>query len=571
MRLQAITATGSRRPLTLDTAGGKIGAGGEGTVYQDPDDARKVAKIFFKPTPETADKITAMIEAPPPNVSFTRQATGETLPQIAWPEEILVDDATGGFAGYSMAKLADGTSGLHALFAPQTRQKYGLHDANTMSTRLYIARNLSAIVSFIHQAGHRMLDLKPNNLQLYKEGGFLCLLDCDGFSIRGRGNSWHHARVITREYLAPECVGLPTHQMTAEQDLFGLAVILFKLLANNLHPSDGKPLSASVPSSREDKIERRLFYFDPNQNLIEPPPTSTFEFLEDDTQELFCRAFLDRPQDRPSAREWVDHIETLIAAKVACTLNPHHDHFSKGCGLCFLDSLRGGGSASAPPAPVRGASAAQASQSATGSGGFTGIHPTWAPSTSASSPPRTKPASATFKATPTTGSASNLLSKLIATVVNLFRRSTPAPSRKLRRALYGVAGLAVVGVAIPKAIVALQDHALCRTVGVLCPDLSTLSSPPMVSPRPEPSAPPPAPEVIQPQAPPGSPSPVPTPPPAGPTAQTSAREQQYFEQARDLGSVGVAAGYEAYLVRYPDGAYADQARQEISRINAGGE
>lgn len=599
MKLRAVSPFGDEREISLDPAKAELGKGGEGTVYSDPMQSDCVAKVFFKPTPHTEQKIEAMLAAPPQNTHFKRPSTGETIAQIAWPLEIVYHAGTNDFAGYTMPRLAAGTAELRNLFALVTRQKYGLQDADTFSTRLYIARNLSAIVSFVHGAGHRMPDLKPDNLQLYNEGGFLCLLDCDGLSIKGEAGRWFHAGVITPEYLAPECFGLTTDQLDQSQDLFALAVILFKLLANNFHPSDGKPLGHHVPSSREEKLEHGLFYIDPAQMDIEAPPSSTFEFLEDETQQLFYRAFLAVPSDRPSAKEWTDHIGQLIQTKQVCVNDLDHDHFSKGCALCYLEAVRNARKAATAASVPTAPSVSVPSQSLSRPTQPFGIHTTW------SSPPPPRPTSP-----PTPPPPPSFPTRL----KNLFFGSGGQHGIRKggvikRLAILGVAAVALLYI-IPATWLEVKRSVICNLLG-LCEDPVprptdppwNIVSPPdgggtLIPPKPDPipgemvplnppTSPPPSPSkppermvplnpppspprLLTPPKPPGEPVPIsppspvsPVTPPTPPPPQPSPEERAFFEKAKSADSFGA---YEAYIYRYPKGAFVIEAEQAIKRL-----
>ena len=72
--------------------------------------------------------------------------------------------------------------------------------------RLYAARNLAAVLHSLHEAGHRVIDLKPQNVLVYSEQvpdavAHVILVDCDGFQIRGPDGRRHDADLATPEFL----------------------------------------------------------------------------------------------------------------------------------------------------------------------------------------------------------------------------------------------------------------------------------------------------------------------------------------------------------------------------------
>ena len=68
-----------------------------------------------------------------------------------------------------------------------------------------------------------------------------------------------------------------------------------------------------------------------------PHPYSIHEYFDKKTLELFERAFV-KGLERPSAKEWQEHLWTLMHNLKPCKKNPNHVYFtSKGCGLCAAE------------------------------------------------------------------------------------------------------------------------------------------------------------------------------------------------------------------------------------------
>src|SRR4029450_11873186 len=93
---------------------------------------------------------------------------------------------------------------------------------------------------------------------------------------------------------------------TANHDLFGLAMLGFKLLFMGRHPFAGVPIN-NGEILLEDAIRKRFYAFSPLANTygVRPPPHSfPVASLPEPYALMFERAFrLNAP--RPSAKEWV--------------------------------------------------------------------------------------------------------------------------------------------------------------------------------------------------------------------------------------------------------------------------
>jgi hypothetical protein len=128
------------------------------------------------------------------------------------------------------------------------------------------------------------------------------------------------------------------------------------LLNNGIHPFQGVDVGPSDnPTTIQECIFAQLYaYGRAGHRSVRPVPPSTHAFLEDQTRELFDRAFTPG-QTRPTSAEWRDHLSGLIKNKtlVRCSARPNdHAHFSKGCGLCALDRPSAKGTSSPrPPTP----------------------------------------------------------------------------------------------------------------------------------------------------------------------------------------------------------------------------
>ena len=328
---------GRREVLRLDK---RLGGGAAGDIYRVAQHPELVAKIYRTPDDrrQYQGKVEDMLRRAP-NLPPIVEG-GKTYVQIAWPKAILSDRA-GDFLGFVMP-IVDfkAATELENVLQRSSRQSLGLPEF--YGGRLLLAANLAALMAELHAQAHYFVDMKPVNVRFYPGAWYLAILDTDGFSIQGT-QRWP-AHQFSFEYIAPEAVGKTPPQLGIEQDLFALAVIVFRLLNNGVHPYQGIDRQGNAPTAIQDRIFAGLYAYGRRPSTrVAPARASIHESLEDSTRSLFDRAFTGHPAARPTAREWNDHLRKLITGKVftRCTVRPNeHGHFSKGCGLCTLDQQR---------------------------------------------------------------------------------------------------------------------------------------------------------------------------------------------------------------------------------------
>ena len=217
--------------------------------------------------------------------------------------------------------------------------------------RLLLARHLAALMTELHALGHYMVDMKPQNMRFYPDVWYMAIVDTDGFSINGGRR--YPADGFSDQYRPPESHHKVPQTLGLETDLFALATIVFQLLNNGLHPFQGIDHGKN-PSAVQDKIFAKLYAYGLNAHpQISPSPASIHNFLEHETRLLFDRAFLSTT-GRPGAREWRDHLDSLVKVLMQCKVSNDHGYFSKGCGLCALTKSSGQSATTqaVPPGPI---------------------------------------------------------------------------------------------------------------------------------------------------------------------------------------------------------------------------
>lgn len=335
MKLVEISSKGVRRSFDLDPNPSKAkGEGGAGIVYAHPLNPDQVIKIY-KPHQRLPhkDKVQAMLANQPAAQNIRHE--NRDLVQIAWPQALVADEH-GVFQGFTMP-IVDFTSSTEVdqLMQRADRRAEGLPEAYQF--RVYAARNLASLVTELHARGHYVIDMKPQNMRVYRANGFIAMIDCDGFSVRSESGRRYPAALSTPNYLCPEGFGGNAADLEEEQDRFALAVVIFQLLNNGVHPYQGriKPgRGGEVPDEISQRISKGVYAHARDGNGPQAPhPMSLLTWMDDCTVEMFDRAF-GTGRLRPTAREWRDELSGLVRRLVQCNSSTDHQHFAKGCGLC---------------------------------------------------------------------------------------------------------------------------------------------------------------------------------------------------------------------------------------------
>jgi len=323
-----------------------IGSGGAGVVFRDASDSGYAIKLYE--SREKANSLKAKLEAMIRNPLPWARATshGRVYVQLAWPTDLIeLDD--GQIVGVRMPYLPSNESDdVEFLLRPHTRREHMLDER--FALRIVAAGNLAALVDKLHAAGYCMPDLKPANIRIYRDSSLLAVFDCDGMGVFGAGGRRFLAGEATPEYMAPEAKGDPgvAGASGPPQDQFALAVTIFQLMNEGLHPFQGVPIPGmAVPHDNQQRIDLGL-YPHGRQSLANMKSNlqSLHPWFEERTVDLFERAF-GKASGRPTAAEWSEHLRELAPGSSlglrACPEGSGHLHFSKGCGHCELKKRLG--------------------------------------------------------------------------------------------------------------------------------------------------------------------------------------------------------------------------------------
>lgn len=330
----ALYADGVFKKIILGDMINKGGASGK--IYLVKDNPSMVAKIFHNTTKSKTNrqKLEGMLLNRPKFEPV--EIEGTLYPQIAWPEAIL-EDEKGFCVGYLMPLInMNAAVSLDHLMQKAIRKKLGLTEK--YAYRVFAAYNLASMVTSLHKCGHYIVDLKPSNVFVYKENMLVAMIDCDGFSIQGERNRYP-AEFVSEEYIYPEGMDLSCAEMGEEQDKFALAVIIFKLLNNGIHPFSGTPRkNGNDMLTIQNRIEEYHYAYGLWPDSYQAPhPYSIHEYFDKETLNLFERAFT-KGGDRPTAYEWQEHLWKVMHNLKQCKKDHNHVYFtSKGCGLCIME------------------------------------------------------------------------------------------------------------------------------------------------------------------------------------------------------------------------------------------
>lgn len=327
------------------TLGKLIKSGGAGSVYLLPGSPAQVAKLYHPHLDRIANrrKLDAMLELTPELPD--KLENGKRYVQIAWPQAA-VHDRQGEFLGFVMPLLDMAhTAELEQILQERQARAAGLPVG--LGAKVTLAANLAGVLAALHQQHHYVIDLKPVNLRFYRDSLTIAMLDCDGFSIQGKGERYR-AEQFTSDYLAPEFQrkGMPSGSEAA-QDRFALAVVIFQLLNFGIHPYSGRPASAQVPTDIPGRIRDGYYAYGARRHKgIAPNVTSGHALMPPEVRALFDRAFGKQGGARPSASDWAQLLRTLALRHadpaqngiVVCQVNPEHQHFAgMKCAACVRE------------------------------------------------------------------------------------------------------------------------------------------------------------------------------------------------------------------------------------------
>jgi DNA-binding helix-hairpin-helix protein with protein kinase domain len=313
----------------------RLASGGEGAIYSLPGSGGLVAKVYHKPSPERAEKLSAMV----------RDASEDLVKVAAWPTGTLHESRYGPVAGFVMPKVA-GCEEVHKLYGPAHRRS--AFPGADWAFLVHAAMNCAHAFEAVHAKNYVIGDVNQSNI-LVSPRALVYLIDCDSFQVQSGGRLFR-CQVGVAQYTPPELQDGDFRRVvrTPNHDRFGLAVLIFHLLFMGRHPFAGRFLgSGEMLLERAIKEFRFAYaYWARQVQMAAPPFALPLDVLTPDLAGLFDRAF--RPgseagSGRPTAGEWRSSLAAFQKQLVTCPTDLGHKaprHLGK-CPWC--DVMQAGG------------------------------------------------------------------------------------------------------------------------------------------------------------------------------------------------------------------------------------
>ena len=310
-------------PVSL---GRQIGTpGGQGTVYEVAGNPQVVAKIYHSPlTEETVAKLKRLQELSSPRV--------QSFAAFPIPGGLLYENRIP--RGFVMLRVSG--KEIHHLYGP--KERFAEFPSAKWDFLVQVARNCAAAFDEVHKLGVVIGDVNERNI-LVSNDGLVKLLDCDSYQVNVSG------RIVTcgvgnELWTPPELQGRDFTGLvrTTNHDLFGLAVMIFRLLFMGRHPFAGIP-TRSNELMIDKAIAAYLFAFSPKAwpQGIKPPKNSIpLDCVTSPVASLFELAFLTgsaQPAARPTAERWTRALDELKQGLITCARDSSH-HYCRPLSAC---------------------------------------------------------------------------------------------------------------------------------------------------------------------------------------------------------------------------------------------
>lgn len=342
--------TGATRQSLLLRESEILAAGGEGTVYLPGTYRDHAAKIYHAPSTDIQAKLRLMIDNTP------RVPPGEEgRIAIAWPEELLLDPAMpSSTLGFLMRRV----SGRPVIQYYSPAQRCRSASLFTYEHQMATARNIARAVEICHGQRYVIGDINESNV-LVSETGAVALIDTDSFQVLDRSSGQIYRSPVGKpEYTPAELQGyrFDSIDRTQDHDMFGLAVIIYQLLMEGVHPFTGVYTLSGDPPQLEDRIANGHFpnsrtrAVPYNHSPLAPPWQTLHPSLRDRFIQCFDIGHVS-PETRPTAHEWAQTLEEAQADLILCPRNSQHRYSNHlaDCLWCERAAAMGGFDYSFPP------------------------------------------------------------------------------------------------------------------------------------------------------------------------------------------------------------------------------
>lgn len=330
--------------------GPPLSQGGQGTIHVVLDTSERVLKRFHEAElargSDLEERLRAMVAHRP---AGWRETSGHAV--LAWPSDVVLDGNR--FVGHVMPRLqlAEAVE-LHVLANPSDRRDPGPATPGWVRgfTWRHLVRtgaNLALATDVLHRSGYVVGDFNERNI-LVRCDTRVTLVDCDSMQVPNpRSGPPFLCGVGRAEFTAPELLDVDVRitPRRASSDLFALAVHLFQLVMQGVHPFDGVWHGDGEKPRRHELARQGLFAYAGDPRLCPRPSAMPFELLPEELRELFTRAFVRGaadPEARPTGREWQDALGRCAADLRTCPADERHAYppHHAACPWCACDEAR---------------------------------------------------------------------------------------------------------------------------------------------------------------------------------------------------------------------------------------
>ena len=305
----------------------RIAKGGEAEIYEIEGCGNAVAKIYNAAlrTSHREQKLMTMLKIP-------IDAQLDSL--LSWPKDILYDNR-GRFAGFVMRRISGGAL-LEETYSDERLD---------IRKRLVVAKNLCVALYNIHKSGIVVGDLNPKNVLVLEGTGIVRIIDTDSFHISD-GKRTFRCDVCVPEYISPKVSNaipkgetlksapLPTY--TRESDEYSLAILIFRLLMDGVHPFSVALAKGNGTDSLPQPAELMKRYCFPYaaapRGTRLPVFALPFKLLTEELRQMFVKQF--SGVGSISAEEWYEALCGLQdEVTKTCRANGQHK-YRKGLRKC---------------------------------------------------------------------------------------------------------------------------------------------------------------------------------------------------------------------------------------------
>jgi DNA-binding helix-hairpin-helix protein with protein kinase domain len=307
---------------------GAIASGGEGQVFAIKERPDLVAKVYHAKIASTRErKVLKLL-----NPAF------DSLASVAAKPSFRITSTNAQFIGFAMPMVLDHRP-IFELFAPGARRmKFPSADYRFL---VRAAKNLARAFAQVHACGAVVGDVNSNGV-LVSQDARVTLIDVDSFQLDQTDPSLWCA-VGVPEYTPPRLhkLGNLNTARSADDDLFGLAAMIFQLLFIGRHPFSGAYVHGEKALPDSIAENRYVYGRSGRSEMIRPGGMELVENAPSFLLDAFEAAF-ELGTSRPSASNWVEVLGRFESLLVQCRQSNRHFFSNAGmsCPWCSL-SARG--------------------------------------------------------------------------------------------------------------------------------------------------------------------------------------------------------------------------------------